>query len=117
MIARYKIIAGLLLAFYALCTACPERLVSGLATQLAPASEAHDCHNPGKRKPESDCRTTFSEFLPTAEVKFPHVLTVHALSLPEHVLPLIFDLSLRLRATHFSTAGPPIASSKFNLRI
>jgi len=117
MVLRYKIIAGLLLAFYALCTVCPERLVSGLATQLAAASEAHDCHNPGKRKPESDCHTTFSEFLPTAEVKFPHVLTVHALSLPQHVLPLVFDLSLRLRVTHFSTAGRPIASLRFNLRI
>ena len=116
MIGRYKIIPALLLAFYALCTVCPERLVPALALQTAAASEAHDCHNPGKRKPESDCRTGLSEFLRTAEVKFLHVLAVQALLL-QHVLLHAFEFSLRLRTTPFSTAGPPIASLKINLRI
>jgi hypothetical protein len=88
---RYKIIPGLLLAFYALCTVCPDRIVPAVATQLAAASEAHDCHNREKRKPE--------------------------LSLPQHALSLAFGPALPLRTIHFSTAGPPIASLKINLRI
>ena len=117
MTARYKIIPVLLLAFYALCTVCPERVVPVLALRTTEASETHDCHNRGREKPESDCRTAFSEFLRTAEVKFSHVLAVQALLLPKYVLSHAFDLALRLRTTHFSTAGPPSTSLKINLRI
>jgi len=117
MTAHYKIVPVLLLAFYALCTVCPERVVPALAMQTAEASETHDCHNRGRHKPESDCRTAFSEILRTPEVKFSHVFAVQALLLPEYVLSHAFDLALRLRTTHFSTAGPPIASLKINLRI
>jgi hypothetical protein len=117
MLRRYKIIPGVLLAFYALCTVCPERARPALALQTAAASDARDCHNRGKQKPESNCRAAFSEFLPTSEVKFSHVVTVHALLLPLHVLSAAFDFSLRLRTTYFSTAGPPIPSLKINLRI
>ena len=117
MTGRCKIIPVLLLAFYALCTVCPERLLPLLPLQTAAASEAHDCHNRGKQKPESNCRAALSEFLPTSEVKFAHVVTVHALLLPLHVLSLAVDFSPRLRTRHFSTAGPPIASLRINLRI
>jgi hypothetical protein len=117
MTAPYKIIPVLLLAFYALCAVCPERVVPALAMQTAEASETHDCHSRGRHKPESDCRTAFSEFLRTAEVKFSHVLAVQALLLPEYVLTHAFGLLLRLRTTHFSTAGPPSTSLKINLRI
>ena len=117
MKGRCKIIPVLLLAFYALCTVCPERLLPALALQTADATESDDCHNRGRQRPESDCRAAFSEFLPTSEVKFSHVVAVHALLLPLHVLSVAFDFSLRLRTTHFSTAGPPIPSLKINLRI
>jgi hypothetical protein len=117
MTRPYKIIPAVLLVFYALCTVCPERVVPMLALQRAAASEAHDCHNRGRHKPESECRTAFSESLPTPEVKFSHVLTVHAFLLSQHFLSLAFDLSLRLRTIHFSTAGPPIASLNPKLRI
>jgi hypothetical protein len=117
MKGRCKIIPVLLLAFYALCTVCPERLLPLLALQTAAASEAHDCHNRGKQNPPSNCRAAFSEFLPTSEVKFSRVVTVQALLLPLHVLSVAFDFSLRLRMTHFSTADPPIPSLKINLRI
>jgi len=117
MTARYKIIPVLLLAFYALCTVCPERVVPALAMQTAEASETHDCHSRGREKPESDCRTAFSEFVRTPEVKFLHVLAVQALLLPEYVLSHAFGISLRFRTTRFSTAGPPSTSLKINLRI
>ena len=117
MSRHYKIIPVLLLAFYALCTLCPERLLPLLALQTTAASEAHDCHNNGKQKSEANCRAAFSEFLPTSEVKFAHVVTVHALLLPLHLLSTAFDFSLRFKTTHFSTAGPSIASLKINLRI
>ena len=117
MSRRYKIIPVVLLAFYALCTVCPERARPALGSQAAAASEAHDCHNSGKQKPEANCRAAFSEFLPTSEVKFAHVVTVHALLMPLHVLSTAFDFSLRFRTTHFSTAGPSIPSLKINLRI
>ena len=117
MSRRYKIIPVVLLAFCALCTACPERARPALALQTAAASEADDCHNRGRQKPEADCRAAFAEVLPTSEVKFVHVLTVYALLLPQHVISLAFDFSLRLKTTHFSTAGPPIASLRINLRI
>lgn len=117
MSRRYKIIPVVLLAFYALCTLCPERLLPLLALQTTAASEAHDCHDRGKQKPEFNCRAAFSEFLPTSEVKFSHAVTVQALLMPLHVLSVAFDFSPRLRTTHFSTAGPPIPSLKINLRI
>lgn len=117
MVLRHKMIPGLLIAVYALCAICPDRLVPAVATQLAAASEAHDCHNREKRKPEPDCRTVFSEFLPTPEVKFSHILAGHALLLPQNALSLAFAPALRLRTIHLSTAGPPIASLKINLRI
>jgi hypothetical protein len=117
MTGRCKIIPVLLLALYALCTVCPERLLPPLALQTAAASEAHDCHDRGKQKPESNCPAAFSEFLPSSEVKFSHIVTVHALLLPLHVLSVALDFSLRLRTTHLSTASPPIPSLKINLRI
>ena len=117
MSRRYKIISVMLLAFYALCTVCPGRARPTLGLQTAAASESHDCHDSGKQKPESNCRAAFSEFLPTSEVKFSHIVTVHALLLPLHVFSAAVDFSLRLRTTHLSTASPPIPSLKINLRI
>jgi hypothetical protein len=117
MTNRYKIIPVLLLAFYGVCTLCPERLIPRLAVQTAAASEAHDCHNRGTRKPATDCRIGVSEFLPAAETKISHVLAVYALFLPPDVLSLAFDVLFRLRPPQFSTAGPPPASLRINLRI
>ena len=114
--SSYKIIPLLLVAFYAFCTVCPERLIPALALQKA-ASEAHDCHKGAKHDPKSQCRTAFSEFLPSSTVKFSHVLTVHTLLFPQDVLSLAFDFLLRPRTTHFSTAGPPRVSLPINLRI
>ena len=113
---RHKIIP-ILLAVYALCTVCPERVLPALALQTAAATEPHDCHNGDKHKPEPECRTAFSESLPSQTVKFWHVLSVQTLLIPPDVLSLGFDLLLRLRTTHFSTAGPPLASLTINLRI
>jgi hypothetical protein len=117
MSRRYKIIPVVALAFYALCAVCPERARPALGLQTAAASDAHDCHDSGKQKPEANCRAAFSEFLPTSEVKFAHVVTVHALLLPLHVLSAAFDFLPGFRTTHFSTAGPSIPSLKINLRI
>jgi hypothetical protein len=114
MMGRCKIIPVLLLVFYALCTVCPERLLPLLALQRAAASEAHDCHNRDRQKPEFDCRTVLSEFLPSPEAKLSHILAVHVLLLPQHALSLAFGPALPIRTTHFSTAGP---SLKINLRI
>lgn len=113
----YKVIPILLVAFYAFCTVCPERLIPASALQKAAASEAHDCHRGDRHKPESECRRAFSESLPTSTIKFSHALTVYTLLFPQDVLSLAFDLLLRPRPTHFSTAGPPLASLTINLRI
>ena len=117
MTPRYKLIPVVLLALYALCTVCPERVVPALAFQTAAASEPHDCHNRGRHRPESECRTAFSESLPTSAVKFSHVLTAQGFLLPQHALSLAWALLLPPRTTHLSTAGPPIASLNPKLRI
>jgi hypothetical protein len=111
-----KTIPLLLVAFYAFCTVCPERLIPASALQKA-ASEAHDCHKGDRHKPLSECRTAFSESLPSSTVKFSHALTVYTLLFPQDVFSLAFDLLLRPRTTHFSTAGPSLASLTINLRI
>ena len=115
--SSHKILPLLLVALYAFCTVCPERLIPALALQKAAAGEAHDCHKGDKHNPKSQCRTVFSESLPSSTVKFSHALTVHTLLLPQDVLSLAFDLLLRPRTTHFFTAGPPLASLTINLRI
>jgi hypothetical protein len=117
MTCGYKIVPLALLAFYALCTVCPERVLPALALQTAAASEPHDCHKSGKQKPEPECRTAVSDSLPSPTVKFTHVLTVQVFLLPQHDVSLALGLLLPPRTTHLSTAGPPIASLNPKLRI
>ena len=117
MTGCYKIIPGLLLAFYALCAVCPDRLVLALAAQATVASEPHDCHKPDKPKADSNCRTVFSAFLPTAEVKFAHALSALFVLPPQNIVSVSFDAALRVRTTANSNAGPPAPSLKLKLRI
>jgi hypothetical protein len=113
----YKSIPAVLVLFYALCMVCPERVLPALALRTAEDSEPHDCHNGTKHEAESDCRTAFAESLPSQPVKFLHASIVHALQFPPDLLSRPADLLLRLRTTHFSTAGPPLAALTINLRI
>src|SRR5687768_13010272 len=82
--AAHKVIPVMLLAFYALCSICPGRLLPASAMQKDEANEAHDCDQ-RKQKSDSDCRTAIIESLPPSAEKFVVVLSSHA-SLP----PVIF---------------------------
>jgi hypothetical protein len=114
---RFKIVPLVLLALYAFCSVCPERFLPRMALQTASSSEPHDCHKGSKQKSEPECRTAVSDSLPSPTVKFPHVLTLQVFFLPQHDASLALGLLLPPRTTHLSTAGPPIASLNFKLRI
>lgn len=113
---RYNCIPVALLAVYALCAVCPERLLPALAAQATEANETHDCHG-GKTTTESDCRTAIFQSLPPPTAELVYSVSSQAV-LPSHLgSALACELSLRRRGLHFSTAGPPIAPLKPNLRI
>jgi hypothetical protein len=117
MTCGYKIVPLVLLAFYVLCSVCPERFLPRMAMQTASASEPHDCHKGDKQKPEPECPTAVSDSLPSPTVKFPHALTLQVFFLPQHDVSVALGLLLPPRTTHLSTAGPPIASLNPKLRI
>jgi hypothetical protein len=118
MKGEYRVIPLVLLALYFLCSVCPERfLPGGMAVQAAGANEPHDCHNDGRPKPDRECRSALSGSLPPATVKFLHVLSTQAFLQHRPAASLAFDPLLRIRMTHFSTAGPLIPSLNIKLRI
>ena len=112
--STYKYIVIVLLAIYALCALCPERLLPTSALHVSDARDVHDCH--GGSQKETRCPTSLIEYLPPPIETSCDLRSSQSFVVP-HVLATVFGLSIRVKYFWFTAAGPPIAFRKPNLRI
>jgi hypothetical protein len=109
MTCGYKVVPLALLALYALCSVCPERVLPArIALQTAAASEPHDCSKGNKHESDNQCQALSSQYLFSPTAKFVHFLTVQAFVTSPHAVSRAFNFLLSSRTTLLSTADPPI---------
>jgi hypothetical protein len=115
----YKIAPLVLLALYTFCSLCPGRFVPlAMSRQTVAESEPHEnCNKGEKRQADYKCRELVSQYLPSETIKLSHDLAAQSFFMPSPDVSLGLNWWLFSRATHLSTADPPIALLTAKLRI
>ena len=112
--SKYKYIVIVLLAIYALCALCPERLLPASAAHANDARDVHDCHGGSQKEPR--CPTSLVEYLPPPIESSFELRSSHPFVL-QPVVAARLGLPIPVKYFCFTAAGPPLAFLKPNLRI
>jgi hypothetical protein len=89
-----------------------------MSRQTVAESEPHEnCNKGEKRQADYKCRELVSQYLPSETIKLSHDLAAQSFFMPSPDVSLGLNWWLFSRATHLSTADPPIALLTAKLRI